>query len=320
MRENSIIEAAEAGLSKEQALSLLEEDTGTLVCAAGEVRSRFCGSHFELCTIINSKSGKCSEDCRYCAQSAHYPSDTECYDMLSAEEVSACAVSNEKAGVERFSIVTSGRTLSDCETDKLCGIVRTLKQNTTLSLCSSNGLLKYNQLKKLYEAGITRYHCNMETSESFFPSICTTHTYQDKKDTIAAAQKAGMSICSGGIIGLGESFEDRIDLAFTLKEIRADSIPLNILNPIPGTPLAGQPSLSEEEIVRTAALFRLILKDKTIRLAGGRTLLADKGRLAVRAGVNAMISGDMLTTAGIRTMEDIHMVKELGFETGRENK
>lgn len=302
-------------ISKEEALALASTaDVETLAEYADKIREYFCGTDFNLCTIINGKSGRCSENCAYCAQSAHFNTFVEEYPLLSEKTVTESARSNYSQGVHRFSIVTSGKKLSEEEVDVVCQIYEKLAKTTSMGLCASHGLLSYEALLKLRKAGVTRYHNNLETSEEFFEKICTTHNYSEKIATIRNAQRAGLEVCSGGIIGLGESMEDRVDMAFTLKELGVVSVPLNVLNPIPGTPLEKNEPLTCEEILRTAAVFRFILPEAQIRLAGGRALLPDKGKRLMQGGVNAAISGDMLTTAGIDTREDIAMIRSIGFE------
>lgn len=302
-------------ISREEALDLAyRSNTEALSTYADELREQFCGRDFNLCTIINGKSGRCSENCAYCAQSAWFNTCVDEYQLLPEETVVESALSNYRQGVHRFSIVTSGKRLEDEEVDAVCRIYRKLAKTTPMGLCASHGLLSYEAFLKLRKAGVTRYHNNLETSERFFAKICTTHTYSEKKAVIKDAKRAGLEVCSGGIIGLGESMEDRIDMAFTLKQLDVGSVPLNVLSPISGTPLEGRTPLAYDEIVRTAAIFRFILPKAQLRLAGGRALFPDKGKRLMKSGVNAAISGDMLTTAGIATHEDIAMIKTLGFE------
>lgn len=305
--------AKRGGISKEEALWLVEAGLNELRNAANELRQAVCGEDFDLCSIINGKSGKCPEDCKYCAQSAHYAANTEFYELLDAREILAAAQENERGGVRRFSIVTSGRRLTHGEVSALCAIYRTLKAECGLSLCASHGLLDDAQFAMLKAAGVERYHCNLETSRAYFPKVCTTHTYEDKLMAIRSAQKAGLSVCSGGIIGMGETMEDRIDMAFTLRDLGVRSVPLNLLNPVPGTPFEALPLLPAEEAERTAAIFRFILPDAQLRLAGGRINLKDRGASLMRSGVNAAITGDMLTTAGITIQTDQHMIRACGF-------
>ena len=300
-------------VSKEEALLLLEAPIEELCAAADRIRKHFCGPGFDLCTIINGKSGRCSEDCKYCAQSAHYYTDIEEYALLDSDSIVNQAVYNANRGVLRYSIVTSGRSLNDSEIDSLCKSIRKIKETCSIEVCISVGLLTKSQYTRLKEAGASRVHNNLEASEKFFPNICTTHTTADKIAAIQAAKEAGLQVCSGGIIGLGETMEDRIDLALTLRDLQIQSIPVNVLNPIPGTPLEQQTPLDYEEIRRTVAIFRFLLPKAAIRLAGGRGLMPDKGKACFLSGANAAISGDMLTTSGITIENDMKILSECGF-------
>ncbi len=302
-------------LSREEAVSLQEEPLEELAQAADEIRKHFCGNRFDMCTIINGKCGRCSEDCKYCAQSAHYHTACEeSYPLLSAGELLEQAKFVEKQGVLRYSIVTSGRALPDREVEQVCEGIRAIRKETALQVCVSLGLLKEEQFRKLKEAGASRVHCNLETSERFFPEVCTTHTYAEKVETLKAAGRAGLSICSGGIMGLGETMEDRIDLALTARGLGVKSVPVNLLNPIPGTPYEKNQVLTGEELCWVIAIFRFLIPDGMIRLAGGRGLIEDKGENCFRSGANAAISGDMLTTAGITVETDMELVGKLGYE------
>ena len=301
-------------ITKQEAIELYEQPLQELCQKANEIRKQFCSNRFDICTIINGKSGRCSENCRFCAQSAYSHTNAAEYPLLPAEEIVAQAKVNDKQGVLRYSIVTSGKRLSDQEVDKMCEAVQNIKEKTGISVCISFGLLKEEQYRKLKAAGVTRVHNNLETSRKNFPNICTTHTFEDKVNAIRAAQAAGLSVCSGGIMGLGETPEDRIDMALTLRELGIKSVPVNMLNPIPGTPLEQNKKLTAEDMCRIVAVYRFILPDASIRLAGGRGLLPDKGRSCFLSGANAAISGDMLTTAGITVETDMKLLKELGYE------
>lgn len=301
-------------ITKQEAIELYEQPLQELCQKANEIRKQFCSNRFDICTIINGKSGRCSENCRFCAQSAYSHTNAAEYPLLPAEEIVAQAKVNDKQGVLRYSIVTSGKRLSDQEVDKMCEAVQNIKEKTGISVCISFGLLKEEQYRKLKAAGVTRVHNNLETSRKNFPNICTTHTFEDKVNAIRAAQAAGLSVCSGGIMGLGETPEDRIDMALTLRELGIKSVPVNMLNPIPGTPLGQNKKLTAEDMCRIVAVYRFILPDASIRLAGGRGLLPDKGRSCFLSGANAAISGDMLTTAGITVETDMKLLKELGYE------
>ena len=304
-------------ITREQALELYNQPLEPLCAAADRIRRTFCQDAFDLCTIINGKSGKCSENCKFCAQSAHNHTGAAVYPLLSAEEITAEAKKNDVQGVLRYSIVTSGKRLSDDEVEAMCEAVRQIRAETGISVCVSFGLLDQKQYEKLRDAGVTRVHNNLETSRRNFPNICTTHTYDDKIAAIRAAQAAGLTVCSGGIMGLGENVEDRIDMALTLRELDIHSVPVNVLNPISGTPLEHCIPLTEDEVRRIVAVYRFLLPDASIRLAGGRGLLLDKGRACFLSGANAAISGDMLTTAGITVETDRRMLQELGYEVKR---
>lgn len=302
-------------LGREDALLLAEAPLGELTRAADEIRACFCQNTFDICTIINGKCGLCSEDCKYCAQSSHYHTACEeSYPLLSTEELLEQAEYNDRQGILRYSIVTSGKRLSDKEVEQVCESIRTIRKKTNISICISFGLLNEQQFRRLKEAGASRVHCNLESSEAYFPKICTTHSFAEKLETLKAAKRAGLSICSGGIMGLGESMADRIDLALTARELGVKSIPVNLLNPIPGTPYGHNRILSNEELCRIVAIFRFLIPDGMIRLAGGRGLLGDRGQRCFQSGANAAISGDMLTTAGITVETDRKLLKNLGYE------
>ncbi len=293
---------------------LLHADLDWLTNAANQLRQHHQGNHFDLCTIINGKSGRCPEDCRYCAQSAHYTTNAPEFPLLSPEEIVEDAKRQEAKGILRYSIVTSGKRLTDNEIDSLCTAYQLIKQETSLSLCASHGLLNENQFLKLKQAGVSRYHNNLETSKNHFPAICTTHTYADKMGVIKTAKKAGLSVCSGGIFGMGEYWEDRISMLMDLRDLNVDSIPINFFCPIPGTPLATHPILDSQEALRIIAIARFIHPTAAIRLAGGRGQFADQGKQAFQSGANAAITGDLLTTAGISVHHDKTMLATLGFQ------
>lgn len=302
-------------ITREEALALAEEPLDRLAEAANEIREKMCGNRFDMCTIVNAKCGRCSEDCKYCAQSAHY--NTECqetYPLLTTGELLKDAKHNKEQGVLRYSIVTSGRRLSDQEVWQVCEAIREIRRQVDIELCVSLGLLEEAQFQKLREAGASRVHCNLESSRNYFPNVCTTHTYDEKIATIKAAKRAGLDVCCGGIAGLGETMEDRIDMALTIRELDVKSVPLNLLNPIKGTPYENNRILTNDELCRIAAIFRFIIPSGDIRLAGGRGLLDDKGEKCFRSGANAAISGDMLTTAGITAATDMALVRALGYE------
>ena len=300
-------------LAKTELLDMATWNLALLRELADGLRQKMKGDSFEFCSIISGKSGKCPEDCKYCAQSAHYPTEVSCHGLLNKEEILAFAKLQETSGIARFSVVTSGKALTDEEIDCLCETYQAVGDTLSIQCCASHGLLTKEQFEKLKAAGVTRYHNNLETSRRFFPQICTTHTYDDKIAVIKRAKETGLSVCSGGIIGLGETMEDRMDMALQLRELGVDSTPINVFNPIPGTPLAHMPVLCAEEVWRTVALFRLALPESDIRLAGGRGLLADQGKGAFLSGANAAITGDMLTTSGISVHRDKEILRQIGF-------
>ena len=288
-------------------------DLKELCEGADRIREHFIGDKVDLCSIINGRSGRCPEDCKYCAQSAHNHTSCEIYDFLPEEKIVEACKLNESEGVDRFSIVTSGRALSGEEFEKAVHAYETMHAKCRIDLCASMGFLNAEQLHRLHKAGVTSYHHNIETSKRNFPNICTTHTYEQKLETLKLVKKEGMCACSGGIIGMGETWEDRLDMAVSLAELGIDSIPINALMPIEGTPLENQPRLTEDEILRTIAFFRYINPEANIRLAAGRALLTNDGEIAFQSGASATITGNMLTTVACATIRsDKQMLENLG--------
>lgn len=283
-----------------------------LLEGADKIRKYFCGDKVDLCTIINGRSGRCGEDCKYCAQSAHNHTNCEVYDFLPKEKILAEALANEKEGVDRFAIVTAGRSLSGEDFEKAIDAYETMHKECKLDLCASLGFLTKEQFHRLHEAGVTSYHDNIETSRRNFPNICTTHTYDEKIATIKAAQEEGFCVCSGGIIGMGETWEDRLDMAVSLAELGIMSIPINALMPIPGTPLENLEQLSENDILRTIAFFRYINPEANVRLAAGRALITNDGEAAFSGGASATITGNMLTTSGSTIESDKKLLSGMG--------
>ncbi|WP_281086098.1 biotin synthase BioB [Eubacterium ruminantium] len=281
---------------------------------ADMIREHFSGAKVDLCTIINGKSGKCSENCKFCAQSAHNDTNCEVYDLLDEDRIVEEARSNQEEGVDRFAIVTAGRSPKPEDFERIIKCYKRMSKELTLDLCTSLGFLTLEQFKELRAAGVTSYHNNIETSRRFFPQICTSHSFDDKIENIKRAKAAGLYVCSGGIIGMGETWEDRIDMALTLSELGISSIPINSLTPIPGTPLHNNRILTEEEILRTIAIFKYINPTSNIRLAAGRVLMKGNGENAFHFGAAATITGNMLTTSGSTIKYDRKMLKEMGRE------
>lgn len=300
-------------LTREEDTSFLKTcDLDQLCEGANRLREYFVGDSVDLCTIISGRSGNCGENCKFCAQSAHNHTGCEVYELLDYEQVSKEAKSNEEEGVDRFAIVISGHHPSNENFKKILEMYKKLKAERNLSLCASLGFLSSEQFEALYDAGVRSYHNNIETSKKNFKNICTTHSFEDKVANIKRAKKAGLKVCSGGIIGMGETMDDRIDMAFDLFDLGVSSIPINALIPIPGTPLENERQLTEEEILRTIAIFRYINPEAEIRLAAGRKLIGDNGRKAFESGASATITGNMLTTTGSTIQSDREMLLSMG--------
>lgn len=299
-----------------EALWIIDEAPFDELCeAAHQITRHYASEHFDMCSIINAKSGLCPENCKWCAQSKHHNTGIEEYPLINAEECLKHAIHNEKQGISHFSIVTSGRRPSKAELDRICDNVKHIKHNSNIKVCASLGLLDYEDMLKLKEAGVERYHCNLETAPSFFHTLCTTHTSEQKIRTLVAAQKAGMEICSGGILGMGENSGHIVELAFVLKELGVTSVPLNLLQPIKGTPLENSRPLSETEVIRAIAMFRFVLPKAFLRFAGGRSNLSKKAvEIALYTGINSAIVGDLLTTIGSKVDDDKIMIKNAGYE------
>ena len=307
-------------LSDEEVLGIadmLPEHSREIREAAAAVTQRFHEGVFDSCSIVNARSGRCGEDCKWCAQSAHYDTHCDVYGLLSAEVCHRHADASRKHGIGRFSMVTSGRKMHGSELDMACDIIKGEAKAGGLGLCASMGLLNREELTKLKEAGVTRYHCNLEAAPEYFATLCSTHSVADKLKTIGYALEAGMEICSGGIIGMGETMRQRGLLALELRKAKPISIPINILCAIPGTPLQDTPAISEDDVLDTVALFRLAHPRATIRFAGGRAKLSREAQKeALRIGVNGAIVGDLLTTVGSNVESDRKLAAEAGMKWG----
>jgi len=292
--------------------------TEELLEGANVIREALCGNRVDLCTIINGRSGRCSENCKFCAQSSHHNTGINEYDFLDSNIILEDCKRNVVNGVHRYSIVTAGRTLKGSDFDKAIEAYKKLYEECEIKLCASHGLLTEVEFHRLKEVGVTMYHANIETSKRNFPNICTTHTYEDKLTAIKLAKKVGLKVCSGGIIGMGETWEDRIDMAISLSELGIESIPINALMPIKGTCFETLEPLSEEDILRTIAIFRYINPTAYIRMAAGRNYFKDGGSKLFLSGANATITGDMLTTVGNNTAQDKEMLTNLGFDISKQ--
>ncbi len=313
--ENSILDGGEILRSEAEALAETpDEHLMRLAAAADRVRIKFKGDSFDSCSLINARSGRCGEDCAFCAQSGHYPGGSPVYGLVSVDEILSAARSAREAGASRFCTVTSGGALSPTEFDRLLDALSRVSREVDISLDASVGFLDRERAQALRAAGVTRYNHNLETSADYYTRICTTHRFEQRVQTVRTVMEAGLSACCGGIIGMGETPFQRLDLAFTLKQLGVDCVPINILNPRPGTPLENAVPLQPLRIVKTIALFRLILPQATIKIAGGREVnLGDYQGLALRAGANGMIVGGYLTTGGRPVDQDVRMVEQAGF-------
>jgi biotin synthase len=286
-----------------------------LAGVANRVRDKFNGNKIDLCSLLNAKSGRCSEDCAFCAQSAHYKTEAPAYPVINVDQMVREAKEAQKTQAGRFCLISSGRQLHDKEFEVILNGLDRIRRETTLDLDCSLGTLDEERAKSLKRVGVTRYNHNLETAESHFSKICTTHSFQDRVRTIEVLKDQGFSICCGGIIGLGESPQQRLELAFSLRQLGIDCIPFNILNPRPGTPLEHSVPIPPLEIIKSIALFRLILPKGTLKIAGGREVnLRDLQPLALLAGANGLIVGNYLTTPGRKAEDDLTMIKDAGFD------
>lgn len=313
-----ILNQSADGLTRAEAEMLAEPDrfrVSELIRAADLVRQHYKKDRIFLCSIMNAKSGKCSQDCAFCAQSSYHKTDIETWALLSPDKIIENAIEMDRSGATHFSIVTSGHSLSEQEIDDVCAAVAGIREKTDLVICGSLGMLNEERAEKLIRSGMTRYHHNLETAESHFDAICTTHTYQEDIDTINLAVQYGFKVCSGGIFGLGETWNQRVEMAFTIRSLEIDTIPINFLNPVPGTRMEKMPLVGSMDALKTIALFRLINPEKSITICGGREItLRDFQSWVFSAGSNGLMIGNYLTTSGRDLNADIEMIRALELE------
>ena len=307
------------GIDRDEALALLKpERRHELRERAHETTLRCVEKRFDFCAIINAKSGRCTENCKWCAQSAHWKTGCETYGWVGTEACVKAAKDAEANGADRIGIVTSGRTLSHEDVDNVCAALHEMRKASRIGLCASLGLLTEEDLKRLKDAGLQRVHCNLETAPSLFPLLCSTHSTADKLATLRAAKKLGFQVCCGGIIGMGETDEQLVEFAFALKEIAPDSIPVNVLHPIEGTPLGEKGILDPERVIDSVALLRLVNPSTPLRFAGGRRDMSDEtAAKCIYVGMSAGIAGPLLTTPGADFDDDRELALKAGYAVGR---
>ncbi|MBE9529124.1 MAG: biotin synthase BioB [Proteobacteria bacterium] len=306
------------GLSSEEAskfVELGEERITEILAVTEQVRKKHKGDEVDLCAITSAKTGLCAEDCSFCSQSVNYATDIKSHTMVESEDIIRSAKEAEASGAREFSIVTSGTKVEkERDVEKLIGALKGMKETVEVERCASLGNLTPETMGRLKSAGLESYHHNLETSRSYFPHICTTHKYEEDVEVVRNAKKAGFYVCSGGIFGLGESWDDRIELAETLTELGVDSVPINFLNPRPGTPLEKSNNLTPRECLKIIALYRLMMPTTDIVVCGGRNVnLRDLQSMLFAAGANGMMIGNYLTTPGRSTEDDLNMLKDLGL-------
>jgi biotin synthase len=316
MQESIINNAiAGTGCTREEALSLIDANEAGLFAGATRIRAAFFGKQVQLCCIINAKSGKCDMDCRFCSQSGHNSTAIDVYPFMDARNLENQIREDIKGGDRMCGVVTSGGKLSSNELEQLAETVKKISGGQQAPVCGSLGRLSPEDLTMLRESGVTRFHHNLEASENYYPEICSTQDWSSRLDTVKAAQQVGLKVCSGGLFGLGESWQDRIDLALTLRELGVDSVPINFLYAHPGTPLKDRSPLSAEEALRIIALYRFLLPTTTLRICGGRAhILGDRQKDLFAAGANGLMTGNYLTVAGSQYESDLEMIRTLGLE------
>ena len=297
-------------VDKQYLMDLYNKDLDELLA----ISSKYMSDNIEFCSLVNARNGKCSQNCKYCAQSSHYRTDIEDYPLISVEEAQKAAVESKSHRAFRFAVVTSGKSPDEEDFNKVLELIKGVNEVDGIRSCASIGILTEEQARALAESGLKRFHHNINTSESYYPSVCTTHSWQDRLNTCKLVKKYGMELCCGVILGMGESVEQRVEMALELSEIEPDSIPINILMPIEGTPFEGYlDKIDEENILRTLAIFKIANPKSVLRFCGGRMRLSEENQeLALKTCVEGILTGNYLTTTGKKPEEDVIMVKKLG--------
>lgn len=299
-------------MDKNELLKLYDMNLEELISKAEKITKEHFKNEIEVCSIISAKTGKCGENCKYCSQSIHNHADIFCHPLLEVEEVRQAALKAKENGATRFCIVTSGRSESGKDFEKILEMIKAVASIEGIHCCASLGLLNEEQIKQIKEAGVERFNHNINTSKNHHKNICTTHNFEDRINTVKMITKNGIEACTGVILGMGETKEDRIDMALSLAELNPKTVPINVLNPIKGTPLEGfENKITEEEVIRTICIFRIAMPNAILRYAGGRKtrLSVETQKLGMRAGINGMLSGDYLTTEGVDIAQDKELLK-----------
>ena len=302
-------------ISFEEAENLLcSQDIVSLAYSANVITRKFNGYSIDVESLLNAKSGKCPEDCSFCAQSSFYNTKISKYPLLPKQVVIVRAKEAERQGASSFCLVCAYRSPPEQEFQQICDTIEALKKEVSIDINASLGFMTLERARKLKSLGIKRYNHNLEASDSFFSQICKTHDFADRVKTAKIVKEAGLELCCGGIIGMGETVKQRIELAFALAALNPDEVPINILIPKQGTPMAQIDTITPEEAIRTIAVWRFIMPKVILKLAGGREVhFSDNGRMALRAGANGIISGGYLTTGGNEMSNDLNMIHEIGI-------
>lgn len=304
-------------MTKNELLKLYDLNLDDLVELSAKITKENFNNEVECCSIISAKTGECKENCKYCSQSSHNEAKIECHPLLEVSKVKQAALSAKENGATRFCIVTSGRKVEDKDFNKVLEMIREVSAIDGIHCCASLGLLTKEQIKEIKKAGIERFNHNINTCENYYDKICTTHSYKDRINTIKMLKEEGIETCTGVILGMGETREDRVDMAFALAELNPKTVPINILNPIKGTKMENfNDKITEEEVLRTICIFRIAMPKTILRYAGGRSTRFSKEyqKLGLKAGINGMLVGNYLTTCGANHNEDREMLSELNLE------